>query len=137
MTRLASSLLAISLCLTSLPADAGNFVSRSGARVFPLSNGIFEVVPSARTSGGDYWCAAGDFAQRSLRAPWTARVFVVQGRAPSVTNGRRSAVQFTLDPQAAGVTPLDGALSINSLRPGDNMTVQSAFSYCGIRPNRF
>lgn len=137
MKPFAIGALALLVLLAALPADAGTFVSRRGARVFALADGVFEVVPGARNSGPDFWCAAGDYAQRALRAPWTARVSIVRGRAPSVATGRRSSVQFTLDPGAASTAANGGSLSINALRPGDTMSVQAAFDYCYMPPSRF
>lgn len=118
-------------------AEASTFTARSGARVNPVNAAVFEVIPRGRSSGQAYWCAAGDYAQRALRAPWTATVYIARGMGQSVTTGRRSAVQFTLDPGAAGITPAASSLSLNSLKPGENMSVQQAYSYCNVPPSRF
>ena len=114
----------------ALPDIGDAFTSKRGARVNPVNDIVFEVVPRNSGSGEVIWCAAADYAQRELRAPWQARIYVVRGRGPSVTTGRRTAVQFTLDPTAAGVTPITPSLSLNSLQAGDNMTVQNGHTYC-------
>jgi hypothetical protein len=54
-----------------------------------------------------------------------------------VTTNRRSAVQFTLDPDAAGITAIAPSISLNALKPGDNMSVQQGDSYCNMQPIRF
>jgi hypothetical protein len=116
--------------LSAIPAQAGSFRARNGATVNTVNAAVFEVVPRGTAAGPSYWCAAADYAQRGLRAAWTAKIYIARGLGPSATTGRRSAVQFTMDPQAAGVTPTPPSLSINSLRAGDSMSVQQAASYC-------
>ena len=86
--------------------------------------------PRGTAVGPTYWCAAADYSQRGLKAAWTAKIYIARGLGPSVTTGRRSAVQFTLDPKAAGVTPTPPSLSINALKTGDSLSVQQAFTYC-------
>lgn len=117
--------------LSVMVADfADAFTSRHGTRVNPVNANVFEVIPRSGGSGAMFWCGAGDYAQRELGASWQARVYIARGRAQSETTGRRSAVQFTLDPAAVGVTPIQPSLSINSLKVGDNMTVRMAFEFC-------
>lgn len=113
-----------------VPGLGDAFTSKLGARVNTVNANVFEVVPRSGGSGAGYWCGAGDYAQRELGASWQARVFIARARGPSETTGKRSAVQFTLDPAAAGITPVGSSLSLNSLKVGDNMTVRMAFDYC-------
>lgn len=130
MRRHLSGSIVIAALLVGLPVAGDAFTSRSGARVNPVSQAVFEVVPRSSGNGAIIWCAAADYAQRALKAPWSSRVYVARGRGVSVTTGRRSAVQFTLDPAAAGVVPDGTSLSLNSFTVGDSMTVQQAFGYC-------
>lgn len=136
MKPVSYAMAALSAVLLSLPISAEAFSAKRNMRVYPVDNVVFEVI--ARTAGGagDYWCGAADYAQRALGASWTARVYVVRGRGPSVTTGRRTAVQFTLQPAAAGVQPIDPALSIDMMKPGDSMTVAHALTYCDRQPAR-
>ncbi len=60
-----------------------------------------------------------------------------RGRGPSETTGRKTAVQFTLDPAAAGITATSPNVLLNALKTGDNMSVQSANLYCAQNPVRF
>ena len=126
----------VTLLVTSFPGVADAFTSMRGAKVNPVNAAVFEVVPRSGGSGLDYWCGAGDYAQRALRAAWTAPIYIARGLGTSVTTGRRSAVQFTLDPVAAGVTPIASGISINALRVGESMTVRQAFNYCEKKPTR-
>ena len=88
------------------------------------------------TDASEYWCAAGHYAQAKLAAPWSSRLFIARGRGPSDTTGRKSAVQFTLDPVTIGVTPIKPEVFFNRLTPGDNMSLQQALSHCQKRITR-
>ncbi len=112
------------------PALGHAFTSRGGARVNPVDAAVFEVVPNSGGGGDLYWCGAADYAQRALNAPWQARLFIYRGRGPSETTNKRSAVQFTLDPNLAAAAPSRSWPSINSLQAGETMSVQQAFSHC-------
>lgn len=131
----AGSVLAIVSLLAPDVADA--FSGKRGTRIAPVNNAVFEVVARGAGTGYDYWCGASDYARRALGAGWNATVFIARGRGTSVTTGRRSAVQFTLDAAAAGITPIPPSLSLNALKVGDNMSVQQANSYCNMGPTRF
>jgi len=138
MKHLVTASAIVATLAMALPASANSFFSsRNGARVLPLNSAVFEVVPRGSGRTNDIWCAAGDYAQRGVGAPWQARVYVVRGRGPSETTGRRTAVQFTLDPQAAGVTPLEGGVFKTGFTPGDSMSVSQANGYCEPVPIRF
>lgn len=113
----------------AVPSVGDAFTSRLGARVNPVNAAVFEVVPRGG-SGQEIWCGAADYAQRELRAPWQARIYVSRGRGQSETTGRRTAVQFTLDPGAAGITPGPSSLSLNTFAVGDSMSVRQAFDFC-------
>lgn len=124
------SIIGLVALFLALPEYGEAFTSRGGARVNPVDAVVFEVVPRTGGSGKAIWCGAGDYAQRALKASWQARVYVARERGPSVTTGRRSAVQFTLDPQAAGITPAPASLSLNAFKLGESMSVQQAFEFC-------
>lgn len=120
--------------LLALPQAGDAFTSRLGARVNPVNTAVFEVVPRSSGDGQVFWCSAADYAHRALGASWQARLYIARGRAPSVTTGRRSSVQFTLDPTAAGIIPAPSSLSLNALKTGETMSVQQAFTYCQKAP---
>lgn len=134
MTRLLAGGLVV--CALALPAPADAFTGRRGVKVNPVDSVVFEVIARTAGSGADYWCGAAEYAQRALGAPWTATIFIARGRGPSVTTGRKSAVQFTLDPSAAGTSDDKRSWSLNALRAGDSMSVQSAYTYCERMPVR-
>ncbi len=133
--RLAACIGAVALGLGALPASA--FTSWTGQRVYQLNEAVFEVVPRGRSRTNDYWCSAAEYARRALGAGWQDRVYIVRGYGPSQATGRRTAVQFTLNPEAAGVTPLPPGGLRQGLKPGDSMTVSRGNSFCEPVPLTF
>ncbi|MGI9367809.1 MAG: hypothetical protein ACR2O2_03130 [Ruegeria sp.] len=125
-----SILLAVGACTTSEQAGT----AKNGYKALPVDNNIFEVVPGSRQDIDGYWCAAADFARRAMGAGWQQSMYVVRGYGPSVTTGRRTAVQFALDPQAAGITPREPGGVISGFQVGDSMSVQRGNGLCKSRP---
>ncbi|MFY0310170.1 hypothetical protein ACFMBG_09795 [Leisingera sp. D0M16] len=126
----AATVLATSLMLALPDVSAAN-ASRHSTRVNPVSDGVFEVI--ARTGNGYlFWCGAADHVQRVLRLPWDSQLHIYRGLGPSETTGRRSAVQFTLDPSLAAAAPAGGYRSVNSLQAGDTMSLVRAHEYCFV-----
>jgi len=113
-----------------LPDTASAFSGRNGTKVAQVNKAVFEVVTRSSGSGPEFWCGAADYARRALGAGWKTEIYIARGRGVSVTTGRRSSVQFTITPDAAGVTPIPPTLSLNSLKAGDHMSVQKANNYC-------
>ena len=139
MRHVFSATLIAALMAAGIPHPAqASFASKKGMRVNPVNGAVFEVVTRGAAKGRDYWCGAGDYARRAVNAPWSASVYITRGLGQSETTGKRSAVQFTLDPAAAGMAapaPAPGVtLSLNSLAVGESMTVQSALGYCSNLP---
>lgn len=116
--------------VASTPHAVQAFRSFGGLEVNPVTSHVFEVVGEPGTHGREYWCAASNYALRELNADWDAVIFIARKRGVSVTTGRKSAVQFTLDPEAAGVTPARPTISINWFRVGDHIGMHQADSYC-------
>ncbi len=130
MMRPTHVLFAFTAVMLAAPA-ADAFTSRNGARVNPVDGAVFEVVPRGASNPPDIWCAASEYARMQLGAGWTAELYIARGRGPSVTTNRRTAVQFTLDPKAAGITPASGQINLNTLKAGQHMSVQLANTQCG------
>lgn len=96
--------------------------------VLPVSDGVFEVVAEVGSSATSFWCGAGDYAQRQLRAPAAQRIYIWLPVGPSVNRPGRKAVQFSLSaPPGADTTP---GMSVTVNRAGDNMRTASAQAYC-------
>lgn len=108
----------------------------NGVRVNPVNSAIFEVVPRGSGRTNDIWCGASEYARRALGAGWKTRVYVARGRDVSVTTGRRSSVQFTIDPRAAGITPIEGGFFRTGFAVGDSMSVSQANGMCEPVPVR-
>lgn len=124
---------AVALC-TLAPISAQALTTARGVQVNPVSDVVFEVVPKNSGSYGDFWCGASEYARRVQGAALTDRVYVVQGRSPSVTTSRRSAVQFTLSPKAANVPPPPQGWLALGIKAGGNMSVQKAGNHCNQQP---
>ncbi|GHG90403.1 hypothetical protein [Pseudodonghicola xiamenensis] len=139
MKRFAAALIGVLALGFGGAQQAGAVNLKPLVHAYPVDDEVFEVVSKAGGSGGEYWCGAADYAQRVLHAKWTARIYVVRGRGPSVITGRRSAVQFSLRaPQMAEASGMEGTslqnfLSfhlLSAMRPGTHMSVQEAMTYC-------
>jgi len=122
------SLLAAFASTAGIPAHA----ARNGFETNAISATEFEVIPRARRDIDGYWCAAADFARRTLGAGWQQRIYVLRGYGPSVTTGRKTAVQFSLTPPSGSAQQGSGISA--GFVPGDSMKVQSANGRCNVRP---
>ncbi|NVO54783.1 hypothetical protein HW561_03150 [Rhodobacteraceae bacterium B1Z28] len=116
-----------------IPATAD--AARNGFRSEPINSTDFEVIPRTQQFTDGYWCAASDFARRKLGADWKQRIYVLRGYGPSVTTGRRTAVQFSLKQPAGGPPPQTGIVT-SSFVPGSSLTVSAANGRCNVRPFR-
>ncbi|SLN31267.1 hypothetical protein RUM8411_01296 [Ruegeria meonggei] len=115
-----------------LGTPASAFNGRLGYQTVAVNSSIFEVIPRGRTDADGYWCAAADFARRSLGAGWQQPIYVVRGYGPSEATGRRTAVQFSITPPEG----VDLNVMSNSVGfiPGQSRSVQSANGLCNRRP---
>ncbi|WP_265499872.1 hypothetical protein [Paracoccus beibuensis] len=118
-------LLAILLLLTPTPAAA--FLARNGMQATDVSPTDIAVLFDSGRMDTDYWCAAGDFAQRVLDLPVTTRLW----RASPQPRGAGKGILFTLaeakKAEGAGLSqfgagPRDGSVSIG----------QAVSAYCQI-----
>ncbi len=125
-------LIFVTACLVALPVASFANTSRQSFVAAPVNEAVFEVFSrSGATGARGYWCAAGRYAL-SLGVRSNSRVYLVSGRQPSISEPSRTAVRFTLTPDAAGVTPINPQLSLSVNAPGDNMSVAAARELCSI-----
>ena len=114
------------VALVCIPAQAARpFLEQDIADV---GQGVFEVIGRNGDGTSDYWCGAGDYATRSLRAGATDRIYLWRGIGPSVSKSGKKAIQFAFRAPAGSDT--SPRLSLSSKAVGDNMTVSSARQYC-------
>ncbi len=101
----------------------------------PVNSVVFEV--GTRGSGmSDYlWCGAANYARRTLGADWKTDIYIVRGRGKGEVTNKGTAAQFTLDPGAAGVTPLPEGQASDAMAVGYSMSVQRANSLCSVPPD--
>lgn len=96
--------------------------------VFPVSDTVWEVVARVGTSAADYWCGAGDYAQRVMGVPAASRIYIWKPVGPSVTRPGHKAVQFSLSPPPGADTSTGYSLTVK--RAGDNLARHMAVQYC-------
>ncbi len=116
-------------CALAWPAAGVAFVAENSLPVNAVSTAEFEVVARGGTGSKAYWCAAAEYAT-SQGAKANTRLYVVEGPGPSASTPGRTAVRFTTDPGAAGVTPVNPSLVLSVSVVGDNLSVVSARQYC-------
>lgn len=127
------TLICMSLALAETVLPAAVSAAPNGYRTEPINSTDFEVIPRTRQDVDGYWCAAADFARRTLGAGWQQPIYVLRGYGPSVTTGRRTAVQFSIKPPAGGV-PQQNSFVTSGFQPGYSMSVQGANARCNVRP---
>lgn len=120
--------IAVLTAVTALPAvPARAMLASNGMRVEPVGGVDFEVRFRAGESVQDYWCAAGDFAQRRLGARAVDRIFRVS--PPPRRQGQ--GIVFSLSPdRSAGRT---GMASFGG-RDDGSLSVASAQGHCWREP---
>lgn len=116
--------------LVAMPVQARNL--EYFLKTYPLSGGQeFEVLNRPGTGPSLFWCGAGTHAVRKLGLGMMDRIYLVQGRAPSVTRPGETAVTFTVDPHHPVVGKhQDEGWSLSITDPGFNLSVGSARQYC-------
>jgi hypothetical protein len=121
----------LSLAAFVAPHDAVAYDAANGMEVNQVNDNVFEVIPRDEArSGNTYWCAAGEYAEQELRASARDQLYVARGMGPSETTDRVSAVQFTLDPAAAGITPAPLSEDEETFNVGGSMEIGLARADC-------
>ena len=123
------SILFAAACAFAWPVAGQAFVAENKLPVNALGATEFEVVASHGAGSKAYWCAAAEYATYK-GAVASTRIYVVQGPSPSASVPGRTAVRFTTDPEASGVTPVNPQLVLSVDVVGDNLAVTSAKQYC-------
>jgi hypothetical protein len=125
--------IALTTCILALVATssiAKNSMKHAGFEVNPVNDVVYEAVSDGAHGGGAFWCAAGLFVESVLKASPKTEIYIVRGAGPSVTTNRRSAAQFTIEPEAAGVTPAPLSDNLNELNVGGHMHASLARNFC-------
>ncbi len=105
-----SLLFVAALAACEATPDDGSLLTSNGARVYPVSADVFEVVARPNNEINQFWCGAGEYASRVLGAPSNARVYVVGEAGRGTVVDAPNAMQFSLLPpgQANGATGRKG-----------------------------
>ncbi|MEX0349534.1 MAG: hypothetical protein AB3N15_08910 [Paracoccaceae bacterium] len=112
------------------------FVTPYGTRVYQVDKNVFEVVPYSLAQTDEYWCGAAQYAHRRLGADWSQQVYMASKQVRSSAAGGRSAVQFTLNPEAIGLEPVEVHVR-TGLTVGDHMSITRADTRCQPFPPLF
>lgn len=120
----------LALSIGAIPQTGHAFAATNGLSVDPVNSAVFEVNDSKGAPAPAFWCAAANYAKRELKADWKDTLYVARTMGHSTVSSRGNAVQFTIDPAAAGVTAAGQGNSMETFVVGDNMTLQQANSYC-------
>ena len=116
--------LVAALSLLAMPAAAEPFRAVNHMYVAPQGSDRFEVSGNAELWARDYWCAAGEYAQRVLGMPVTARIVVAEPYGKT-----HRAVGFVTDPDAEPqFRVVVMGLSIRSA--GSSLSVGQARGFC-------
>lgn len=98
-----------------LPLPAAAFTAQNGMTAVQTAPAEITVIHEVRRGDTDYWCAAGDFAQRVMGLPGKTRIW----RASPKPRGAGEGIVFTLDaakaakgagPSQFGSGPRDGSI---------------------------
>lgn len=123
--------LALALLLLSAPTWALSWYAWNRFEVFPVSDTVFEVVERPGSAGGasQYWCGAGDYAQRVLKTKTNQKIYLWKAIGKSVTQpGRKRAVQYSLNPPENSSPAPGYSLSVKAV--GDSLSTAAAQRYC-------
>ena len=85
------------VCLFATTTQAQAYLAQNGLRVEPLAPDAFSVPYRGRSGPRDFWCAAGDYADRVLHLPKATRIY----RTSPVPRGSGEGMTFSLDPAQA------------------------------------
>ncbi len=117
--------------LFSIPTWALSWYAWNRFEVYPVSDTVFEVIERPGSAGGaaQYWCGAGDYAQRVLKTRTNQKIYIWKAIGKSVTKpGAKRAVQFsTVAPDNPSPSP-GYSLSVKAV--GDSLTTAEAQRYC-------
>ena len=120
--------LTLAALIACMPGLAGAWTATNYLKVAPVSETVFEVVGQPGSAGQEYWCAAGDYAQRVLKVKVVQRIYIVRGPAPAQTANWDYAVLFSLIPPVDEDTRPRLTLSVKQV--GSNITSALAQQYC-------
>jgi len=96
--------------------------------VYPLGNGVYEVVSEPGSGPVQFWCAIADYALRQDRVAANQRIYVHEPVGPSVNKPGYKAVRFSYVAPAGADTSKSWSISVD--RPGKNLSAAAAVQYC-------
>ena len=104
--------------LRLLPLPAAAFTAQNGMTAVQTAPSEITVIHDVKRGDTDYWCAAGDFAQRAMGLPGNTRLWRASPKPRRAGDG----IVFTLDASKAapgaglsqfGSGPQDGSIPLS------------------------
>jgi len=127
MKRSVLAAIAATVVTTSAVAQS---MTHAGFEIHPVNDVVYEAASDGAHGGAAFWCAAGMFVETVLKVSPKTEIYVVRGAGASVTTNRRSAAQFTIEPEKAGITPAESSGNLNKLTVGEHMHAGLARNFC-------
>ncbi len=125
----AGRIAALALLVAACAAPTSTYVARNSLRVAPLTDGSIEVFAQPGTVARDYFCAAGDYAQRRLGASNTTYVVMTGPDGPSRSrDSGRSAVFGLSATRPPAEVPRGTSLRMSVA--GESLSVAQARALC-------
>lgn len=115
---------------------ATSAMAQGGWQVNDLpGQGQFEVLEGPDATPGAHWCAAGQHAQRRLRATGSTRIYLMKALGQAETKKGTRAVGYTLKPDQALLDRAtkpgqNGDYSVSVEKVGFGLTVIHALNFC-------
>lgn len=130
MNKVLKPIAFVAMLFVAQAVDAQSYRAINTLQVNKADANVFEVIGRPGAMKEDYWCGAGDYVRRTQNVPWKTKIFVVSDISRGITTGAKSAVRFTLNPEAIGIEPYESNWIGNVLTVGYSRSVTSAFDQC-------
>lgn len=115
--------------LTPMAFAAQPYRSVNWLIVVPINADTFEVLESRGAGARGIWCAAADYARAAGLDGVRKRIYVVEPRGPSRTQGNGKGVVFTTNPdEQLKKMPSSYSATVNS--KGANLSIAQAYLFC-------
>ena len=122
----------IAVVLLALPLPAAAFTAQNGMQAHKTGSTDIAVEYENGRLGTDYWCAAGDLAQRDMGLPVGTRIW----RASPKPRGAGEGIAFTLDREKKA--PGAGLSQFGAGPKDEGMSIgQAVATHCRMEPPDF
>ena len=128
MTSVFNSVALVATAITVMAQPASAWRASNWHDVYPLGDGVIEVVSEPGSGPAQFWCAVADYALKQDRVASNQRIYVQQPIGPSVNKPGYKAVRFSYTAPEGVDTSKSWTQSFRT--PGKNKTAAAAVQYC-------